>query len=607
MDKRAMFIIEADPDYAADFALTLAAITTFAGSMTKTRADVRIRVATMSWGIIHDVTQALFRHWAEQPQLFMLPQVAQEPIKMMTIPATQTGIEALDEYARTLDLFADHFVLRFREHDNSWNTEHAKLDKTREFLDFWWPKFISTENSYALRHFSEISTRRMFNLAKNTRAPNRLASSDHFSVLTSKTCRRVIFDRRTRQIVEVPLWCSLSERKQQMSWINRTETPRSNVVVLTRPGFLDDGCPPRRMRVLDDQVGGFIAALTEFVDWPKSFDALAIFIKARKDKYRIMDDMRRRLVHQDLAYFDRAPFGLSLKIQNRQAFYAMLPLVQYDYHIASFLCIPSSSPFVTMVKAQFASVLTRGVPDLFKIDPKTTGLSKIHICLTSECNTGVTGPLTGLGTIWTGLALAKSAARRVTTDMPPGSTISFAKDSIQVFPASWQRTHDPFEELCITLRINRVFVEELAHDYNGSELGETTAEQYVKICEHLLQAYGHQVAVVTRFTEEGLPEMQDFLSKQPIRCGPQVSFALNWSRIRKTANGEQVVGIYTRMIRGLTGRNGIMDWTWIPSIVWRKWKARLDSYQGWDSLTAIWPTPWFEDNEDESPGVQLQL
>ncbi|KAM0546024.1 hypothetical protein ACHAPJ_011038 [Fusarium lateritium] len=389
-----MFIIDADPDYAADFALALAAITTFARSMTESHTDMKIRVTTMSWEIIHDVTYELFTHWGEQPRLFILPQVTQEPIKTMLIPDTETGIEAFDEYTRTLNPLADHLVLRFREEDTSWNTEHAKFDKTQEFLDFWRPESISTENSYALRHPSKISIHRIFNMAKSTRVPNRLASSDHFSLITSKTCRRAIFDRRTRQIVEVPLWCSLSERKQQMSWTNRTETPRSNVVAFTRPGFLDNGSPPRRMRVLDDQVGGFLAALTEFIDWPTSFLILANFIRAHKDKHRIMDEICHRIVHQDLAYYSNAPSGLSLKIQNRQAFYAMLPHVHYDYHIAFFLCIPSSSPFVTMVKTQFASVLTTGAPDLFKIHPNTsiTDISIIQSHLTDKFDTGVTGP-----------------------------------------------------------------------------------------------------------------------------------------------------------------------------------------------------------------------
>ncbi|KAF4964985.1 hypothetical protein FSARC_7163 [Fusarium sarcochroum] len=608
MGKRALFIIDADPDYAADFALALAAITTFAGSTTKNRADMRMRVTTMSWEIIHDITQELFRHWAE-PQLFIFPHVAQEPIKMVTIPDTQTGIEAFDEYARTLNPSADHFVLRFKEFDNSWNTEHAKFDKTREFLDYWWPEFISTENSYSLRHLSKMSTHRVFNLAKNARGPTRLASSDHFSLLTSKTCRRIIFDRRTRQIVEVPLWCSLSERKQQMSWIDRTEAPRSNVVVLTRPGFMSDDCPPRRMRVLDDQVGGFIAALTEFNDWPKSFMVLFGLIQERKDRHLIFNDMRRRLVIQNLADYDTVPLGLSLKIQNRQAFYALLPLVRYDYHIAYLLCIPSSSPFITMVKAQFASVLIRGAPDLFKVHPNTliTEFDEFRRRLFKEGNSGVTGLLMGLGTIWVGLGLAKSAAKKGSADMPPDVTISFAKDSAQAFPGVWQRTRDPFKRLCSTLETNGVAVEELAHDPNGNEMGVVTRQQYIVICKHLLEAYGHQVAVITGFTKEGLPEMQDFLSKQPLGYGHQISSALNWPEIRKAVKGEQIVGVYTKMVRGLAGGNGIVNWTWILPPLWKTWKARLASYQGSDGLTAIWPKPWFEANEDETSGIQLQL
>ncbi|KAM0546025.1 hypothetical protein ACHAPJ_011039 [Fusarium lateritium] len=189
--------------------------------------------------------------------------------------------------------------------------------------------------------------------------------------------------------------------------------------------------------------------------------------------------------------------------------------------------------------------------------------------------------------------------------MPPDATVSFANGWIEVFPGIWKQTKDSFKELCHTLKTNSVAVEELVYSPHGNEMGEVTQEQYVEICEHLLQAYGHQVAVVTKFPKDGFPELQDFLSKQPLQYSHQVAFAPDWKKICKAVNGRQIVGVYTKMIRELTGRTSIVNWTWIPTTVWRKWKSRPDSYQGLDSLTATWPGPWF--NEDESPGVQLQL
>ncbi|KAF9768298.1 hypothetical protein IL306_014432 [Fusarium sp. DS 682] len=57
---RIIFIIDADPDYSAEFALALATITTFAASVTTAERDLYIKVATMSSECIHQVTKELF-------------------------------------------------------------------------------------------------------------------------------------------------------------------------------------------------------------------------------------------------------------------------------------------------------------------------------------------------------------------------------------------------------------------------------------------------------------------------------------------------------------------------------------------------------------------
>ncbi|KAF4987420.1 hypothetical protein FGRMN_10381 [Fusarium graminum] len=602
---RVLFIIDADPDYSAPFALALMAVTTFAGHMAGHRSGKSMRVVTLSWEKIHRITHELFSHWSQPIEFTITDMVFRQIPLIVPVGDHETSDEATDKYARSLNDPSTQLRLRFEEHHLPFATPREKSPLVPPWCEM---KIVP----YRMLRLTQHCRRpHMSSLPGGLQGAVQLFSVGHLMVSTSKTCSRQIFDLRTRQTVRVTVWASLSERHQQMSWVYRTVTPTLQATILSRPDFLDnsDNMPTRRMRITDDQVGGFLAALTEFVDWPESFAVLLQIIKRRFDQNLVMTDMHLRLTAQSLMNAEDTRLGMSLKLPHPQAFYQILQHLDYDHRLAYFLCQESSDPRVTMVKVELASFLTENTLGFVMIEPRP--FTKEELATLSqglnEARKGFSGQVARHGTTWAAIAMTRLASRVDGFQFKPESIRCGVFNGLMtLWPARMRDAEMMARSLRQVLTNNSIPVSEHHYDADGTQLGSLTVSQYNEICEHLLRAYAHQVAVIYSRDKDNTPQIRDLLSQQPLQANIEVQLIPCFEEMfGQDGNGYPAMGVYTRLDRGEKGQTILGDWTFIPRSVWTKLIPEIAVYRGEDTPKAPWPLPWLTENEDETLGVEI--
>ncbi|KAF4340192.1 hypothetical protein FBEOM_5889 [Fusarium beomiforme] len=102
-----IFIIDADPDYSAEFSLVLAAITTFSSSVATPARDLRVKVATMSSECIHEVTKELFKRHSKNFCEFRPSQLELEPENHTSERRMKIRNEQAVGFMAALDIFMD--------------------------------------------------------------------------------------------------------------------------------------------------------------------------------------------------------------------------------------------------------------------------------------------------------------------------------------------------------------------------------------------------------------------------------------------------------------------------------------------------------------------
>ncbi|KAF5656632.1 hypothetical protein FHETE_10909 [Fusarium heterosporum] len=517
----------------------------------------------------------------------------------------ETSDEATNTYVRSLNNPSTQLLLRFEEH-------HLPFAVPREKAPLVPPWSEMKIMPYRmLRPTQHCRRPPMFGLPGGLQGAVQLFSVGDLIVSTSKTCRRLIFDLRTRQIVRVTVWASLSERHQQMSWVYRTVIPTSQAAILSRPDFLDnsDNMPTRRMRITDDQVGGFFAALTEFVDWPESFVVLLQIIKRRFDQNLIMTDMHLRLTAQSLLSVEDTPLGMSLALPHSQAFYQLLQHLDYDHRLAYFLCQESSDPRVAMVKVELASFLTEETLGFVMIEPRPFTREELQTISQGldEARNGFSGQVARHGTTWAAIAMTRLVSRVAGLQFKPESVrCGVFNGLVTLWPARMRDAEMMARSLRQILTNNSIAVSEHHYDADGTQLGRLTVSQYDEICEHLLRAYAHQVAVIYSRDKDNVPQIRDLLSQQPLQANIEVQLLPDfYEMFGQDGKLYPAMGVYTRLERGEKGQTILGDWTFIPRHVWTKLIPELAVYRGEDTPGAPWPLPWLTENKDETSGVEI--
>ncbi|RFN55115.1 hypothetical protein FIE12Z_627 [Fusarium flagelliforme] len=160
----------------------------------------------------------------------------------------------------------------------------------------------------------------------------------------------------TRQVSRKRVLEPDSEIDEQLSWVHRVRVPEGyEKMIVDPPESPDEG--ERHLRISNDQFGGFLAALTEFTSWPQSFFRLLTTASCQYQwtHYR---QMKRNLERRSLIEQADTTLGWRLSSSiHEKLFYKILSIVGYDYQVALFVCLPSTSGLVAAAKVQLASLI----------------------------------------------------------------------------------------------------------------------------------------------------------------------------------------------------------------------------------------------------------
>ncbi|KAH7250233.1 uncharacterized protein BKA55DRAFT_539790 [Fusarium redolens] len=546
-----VIIIEADPDYSAEYALALTTWTI----MVKGRStfNKHMRLMTMSWEGIHEMTKDIWNDWpvAREPlREFVLPWIQRDGGRVISDSKKKLGISAMKNWVDRVAPDGTHTCVSFQRPgglDDSWDDCHQDRQQGLEFA---------------------IKSRRIHFISPDFKTAEKIPDAGRPHVITSNTRRRLIFDLETRQPVTVTIQCSNSEEKQQMSWVHRFSGQSSNIY--TQEGFSYDGGHHRRMRVQDEQLGGFVAALSEFDKWPIGMAKTVRLFDNRGEEYQVATDIGQRITTQGIIKHDAKStitWSLALPEETHKAFYAVLPLVEYDHRLALFLSIKSKHAMVNTAKAQMTAIISGSITNCFDFVGKTPpDVDEIG----DAARIGLFKRFAHTGTVMKGLGFIKTAII--------ASRFSMILPEIHIAD---QQIHVNMNEVKHVMERCRILLDVLnTCDYNVDETLPFTQEEekalefdhLMEVWSHLLRAYTYQIALVT-INRHGDMFIIDLVSQTRLEASFEVRNSLEWWALPKNKN-DYVVGIYTRASRE-RGRTTIQDWNWIPPQVWDRWDAEL--------------------------------
>lgn len=343
------------------------------------------------------------------------------------------------------------------------------------------------------------------------------------------------------------------------------------------------------------QLAGFLSGLAQFTDWPiKTREILTVISDG---DHMVVEETTRRLAQQKLLDF-RAPNltpSLCLPDDRHGLFFAVLPLVKYDSRVARFLSEPSSSPNITLIKVQLASVLTIGTRRLVSVNHEK---AKVDAIL-DAAGCGLTGPYVGFGNIWLYLGFIKQAVvnnhqrQDWITDTMTEPTYHLADKAVAIDLEAMRNFVRLNRELNRVLTSFRVPVPNMPIQ---DEMGYLEHDEFTELLWHLLCAFIHQTAVTVEPVDEDeqLP-VQDLVSYQSMSHNGALAY-IDWEVIRDQDKDFSVsVGFYTSLDKH--SKDVIVtaeDWNWIPGKILQRW------WREFAPLEALRCLPPLGSNDDEA-------
>ncbi|EXM07252.1 hypothetical protein NOF04DRAFT_15562 [Fusarium oxysporum II5] len=332
---------------------------------------------------------------------------------------------------------------------------------------------------------SAIRPRRVHFIGPDFKTAEKIVDAGRPHLITSNTRRRLIFDLETRQPVTVTTQCSNSEEKQQMSWVHRFSRESTNIY--TQPGFCYGAGHRRHMRVRDEQLGGFLTALSEFGKWPLGISNVVRLFDSRGEESQVATDIGQRLTRQGILKHDAkstTTWSLALPKETRQAFYRVIPLVGYDHCLALFLSIKSKNPMVNTAKAQMAATISGSSTNCFDFVGKTA--PEIHET-SDAARIGLFKHVAHTSTVMKGLGLIKTAitASRFSMILPE---IYLVDKQIRV---SMNEVKHAMELCRMLLEVPNTcgYNVEEALPFTQEEAEAIEFDQFMEVWSHLLRAY----------------------------------------------------------------------------------------------------------------------
>ncbi|KAL7766631.1 hypothetical protein ACKLNR_004547 [Fusarium oxysporum f. sp. zingiberi] len=505
-----VIIIEADPDYSAEYALALTTWTIMIKG--HSTFNGRMRLMTMSWEGVHDMTKAIWNYWpvAKEPvREFVLPSIQRDRGRVILNSEKKNGMSEMKRWVNRVAPDGNHTCISFQSSfqrpgglDETWDHCHQDHQQGLE---------------------SAIRPRRIHFIGPDFKTAEKIVDAGRPHLITSNTRRRLVFDLETRQPVTVTTQCSNSEEKQQMSWVHRFSGESTNIY--TQPGG---------------------------------------------EESQVATDIGQRLTRQGILKHDAkstTTWSLALPKETRQAFYRVLPLVGYDHRLALFLSIKSRNPMVNTAKAQLAAIISGSSTNCFDFVGKTA--PEVHET-SDAARIGLFKHVAHTSTVMKGLGLIKTTitASRFSMILPE---IYLVDKQIRVNMNEVKHAMGRCRMLFEVLNTCGYNVEE-ALPFTQEETEAIEFDQFMEVWSHLLRAYTYQIALVT-VNRHGDIFITDLVSQIRLEASFEVQHSLEWPVIPKNKK-DYAVGIYTRATRE-RGRTTIQDWNWIPPKVWDRWDAEL--------------------------------
>ncbi|KAF5644473.1 hypothetical protein F52700_2472 [Fusarium sp. NRRL 52700] len=231
-------------------------------------------------------------------------------------------------------------------------------------------------------------------------------------IVSDRLPSRDAWHHKSRHIVDFRRYSSNQERWAQLWWLEQPAEQRylySNRVHIE--DFLENGFR-RHHRIEDDQLGGFIAGVYDAKDWgidcPQTIECF-IPNGAR------VPEMKKRLEDQLILAND----AFALESLEAKAFRAILPAVQYNYHLALFVAADCDAT-VRLLKLQLAALLVVRIADTVVME--SDGLLEM---MTDEENynkmldycMGSVRCMANQGSLWLALALWTSQVLLVDSNL----------------------------------------------------------------------------------------------------------------------------------------------------------------------------------------------
>ncbi|KAG9500821.1 hypothetical protein J7337_006502 [Fusarium musae] len=379
----------------------------------------------------------------------------------------------------------------------------------------------------------------MLHLNADFRLAERLPSYYTVSIFASPTVPRLIFDRRSRQLLHTFLWISESEELQQLSWRFRVQSYHPPDI-LCLDHFTQHRAKERRLKIRNEHAEGFVVALYDYMEWPRTIWDLLNVVQEKDDVFSLA---RSRFHFSGITISDEVIPGRSKlrpRASNGDALYAILPQVNYDSRVAHFLSMDTSS-LIVMLKVCDAGEWVRR------------------------------------STLWATAGLG-GMIDADDNDLPsPRFTTPLADSSIRVLTAVSAWVSKFSGTIDRILRANEMEVEEL-----GNFQESVNDHNYNEISRDLLRAYSQQVAYASKPKKklEGgeLPRLYDFMTKKLFSPNPNLA-VIDWNYLFKQE--KRAYGVYTHLKRLKDGGTTVCNWTWIPDQVWEEFEIAMELARGW--------------------------
>ncbi|RSL73886.1 hypothetical protein CEP54_000297 [Fusarium duplospermum] len=405
------------------------------------------------------------------------------------------------------------------------------------------------------------------------RSPFPLDHFDNLHLFLSSHREQLIYDAVSGQLTLVNLPICHEERLEQIAWAVRTRNIPSRICIYTEASsidnFISSGSRHRRLKVCNEQVGGFIAAATrEFAPWGvDTSSVLCCFFESSIDKMAHVSMLDRLHVQGILGNKESS---IGLVGHHLDVFHKVLPVVGFDHRLALFVALPSSNAVVRQVKVQLAALLTAGIDQLFTFDADVSNED-----LTQQCS-GWTQPLASTGTMWLALGLWRGGAleydnyrsRRVSEETKDGK-LKFDDCGVSVNVATCHEIGHTITAICDAFMAHEIPMLPVNASRESRHLN---VDECIELQKHLLQAYIFQLT--RRVDGPAGSSLYDVTTRMRIDVNHGMPYwtrsTIDFKRFQETeyANFPSIFGIYHGMEREENSSTiRLSDWTWISTPV----------------------------------------